>query len=259
MNMTGKLIFGGFSLNINVSLLAVVIMSAVIYSFTDNEVIENICLIIGWTLVLFAVGPSSFRLIWEDMKKGKPQDVDPDTTIPELKELRRLMGISKDIKVEVLPNLRNAQMRFSTLIIGQPVLDSLDGVSIKGVIAHELAHVKGKHILKMIPMIFPVIALLWGLYQFTPLGSSIFTCLALSIGLMGISIRFITWPFEYKADLIAKQYVGREAVVSCLEAMAAIRKIDITQGFYFHPSITNRIASLDWSQKTRFKKWYFEL
>jgi Zn-dependent protease with chaperone function len=76
---------------------------------------------------------------------------------------------------------------------------------------------------------------------------------------MGIAMRFISWPDEYRADLIAMQYVNRGAVVSFLTAMAALRKMDVTRDFYRHPSINKRIANLGWSQKTRFKKWYFEL
>jgi len=263
--MRGKIIVKGFSLKINVPLLAIVIVSAVIYSFSDKETLRNICLATGWILALLAVGPSLFGVMWENRKKGKPRDVDPNTIIPEWTKLRRSMGITKDIRVTVFPNLRNATSKYSTIEIGQPVIDSLGSVSIKGVFAHELAHIKGNHLLKQGLLLFSVLfaeaVLLLILCKFTPLGSSIFTPLFLFIGVMGIDIRFITWPFEYKADLIAKQYVGRKAVVSCLKAMAAIRKVDIAHDFYGHPSIAKRIANLSWcwSQKTRFKKWYFDL
>jgi len=46
---------------------------------------------------------------------------------------------------------------------------------------------------------------------------------------------------------------------SVLTALAASKKIDVTRDFYFHPSINKRKANLGWSQKTRFRKWYFEL
>jgi len=231
---------------------------------------RNIFLAAGGLLTLLAVGPSSCRFVWEDMRKGKPRYVDPDTVIPKWKEFCQSMGIKEDIKVKVFPNLRNAYARGTTIAIGQPVIDSLDSVSMKGVFAHELAHIKEKHGLKQWLLLFGVLSaavLLLGIpYSFGPLGSSTFSfpvLLLISVGFAGVAARFISWPFEYRADLMADLYVKQRAVASCLVTMAVLRKIDITRDFYFHPSLTKRIASLDgsqnWSRKTRFKRWYFEL
>jgi len=76
---------------------------------------------------------------------------------------------------------------------------------------------------------------------------------------MGIAIRFASWPDECEADLVAGRYVSPEAVVSFLTAMAELRKMDVTRDFYRHPSMTKRRANLDWSPRTRFRKWYLEL
>lgn len=220
-------------------------------------------------MTLVAVGPSSFRSIWEDMRKGKPRYEDPNAVIPEWKRFCQSMGIKEDIKLKVFRNLRNAYARHTTIEVGQPVLDNLDSVSIKGVFAHELAHIKGKHVFKqgcllfgvLVGALFAAVPLLGISPSFDPSGSSLFwsSVLLILVDFTGIAIRFISWPFEYKADLIADQYVKQKAVASFLEAMAALRKMDVTRDFYLHPSITKRKANLDWSQKTRFKKWYFEL
>jgi len=177
------------------------------------------------------------------------------------------MGIEKYIKVKVFANSRNAYANGTTIEIGQPVLDSLDSVSIRGVFAHELAHIKRNHTLKRWRLLFGLVfvsGVLFGgiLYGFGPLASSPFVCTGLSIilvGLMGIAMRFISWPCEYEADLMADQCVKQGAVASSLKAMATLRKTDFTRDFYGHPSVNRRIANLDCSQKTRFRKWYIEL
>lgn len=65
---------------------------------------------------------------------------------------------------------------------------------------------------------------------------------------------FISWPLEYEADVMADECVKQGAVVSSLNAIAKLRKMDVTRDFYGHPSINKRIANLDWPQRTRFKK-----
>lgn len=267
--MRCKTILNGFPLRINISLLAIAIVCAAISSLFDKETLIIACLVAGWLLTVAAVVPSSLGFVWEYMRKGKARDEDPNTVIPEWKELRQSMGIKKDIKVKVFSNLRNAYAKGTTIQIGQPVLDNLDSASIRGVFAHELAHIKMNYALKLrhllviilVGVVFVTVLSLVFTYIVDPLGSSLFTCSALLIliDFMGIAIRFISWPFEYEADLIAKQYVNREAVVSFLTAMAELRKMDVTRDFYGHPSINKRKANLDWSQKTRFRKWYFEL
>jgi len=267
--MRCKTILNGFPLRINVTLLAVAIVFAAISSLSDKETLRITCLVTGWLLTLGAVGPSSFGSVWERVRKGKPGDLDPNTVIPGWKQFCQSMSVEKDIKVKVFPNLRNAYAKGTTIEIGQPVLDSLDSVSIKAVFAHELTHIKTTYALKLRHLLVVILGgvvlatvlLLVFTYSVDPLGFPCFTCSALLIliSFTGIAIRFTLWPDEYEADLIAKQYVNREAVVSFLTAMAALRKIDVTRDFYRHPSVNKRIANLDWSQKTRFRKWYFEL
>jgi Zn-dependent protease with chaperone function len=273
--MRCKTIFKGVPLRINIALLAIAIICAAIASHSDKETLRIAFLVTGWVLTLAAVVPSLFWLAWEHVKRGKARCVeDPNIVIPGWKQFCQSMGIEKAIKMKVFPNLRNAYAKGTTIEIGQPVLDSLDGISTKAVCAHELGHIKINSALKLrrllavilvcavfvgvahatVPLIF--------IYNVRQLGFSCFTFSVLSIlmiGLMGIAIRFMSWPDEYEVDLIAKQYVNREAVASALTAIAALRKTDVTRDFYRHPSINKRIANLDWPQKTRFKKWYFEL
>jgi len=273
--MRGKTILNGLSLRKNVSLLAIAIVCATISGLPDKETLSITCIVIGWLLTLVAVGPSLFGFARENMKRGKARCVeDPNTIVAGWKQFCQSMGIKKDIKIKVFTNLRNARPNGTTIEIGQPVLDSLDSVSIKAVFAHELAHIKINDALKLrhllavilVCAIFVSVARATVPLVFThsvdQLGFSYFTLsvlLILIIGFMGIAIRFMSWPDEYKADLAAMQYVNRRAVVSFLTSMAELRKLDVTRDFYSHPSINKRKANLGWSKKTRFRKWYVEL
>jgi Zn-dependent protease with chaperone function len=261
-----RAILKGFPLKVNISLLAIAVICAIISGFSNKDSLRNICLAIGWLLTLAAVVPSLFWSRWELARRGKAKCVkDPDTVVPGWKQLCQSMGIEEDIKVKVFPNSRNAYRDGTTIEIGQPVLDNLDSVSIKAVFAHELAHVKEgrtrNKIFSLAGVPLAVLMLLFVRYGVGPLDSLIFglSFFLVLVDYMGIAARFVLWPLEYKADLIAKQYVNRDAVVSYLTIVAALRKMDVTRDFYRHPSINKRIANLDWPQKTRFKKWYFEL
>jgi hypothetical protein len=53
--------------------------------------------------------------------------------------------------------------------------------------------------------------------------------------------------------------VGEEAVISCLKTLAAMKNMDTSRDFYRHPSIDKRIASLQWTPRTRIRRWYFEI
>jgi Zn-dependent protease with chaperone function len=261
--MRCKTILKGFPLRINIALLVIAIICAAISSLSDKETLRNICFAIGCLLTLAAVVPSSFWSIWEQLRKGEGRCVeDPNTVILGWKQFCQSMGIEKDIKLKVFPNLRNAYHDGTTIEIGQPVLDNLDSVSIKAVFAHELAHskidyaYKLKHLLVII-LVGVVLVTLWWLvfvYSVGPLGIFTYSALLIiTIGFMGIVMRFISWPDEYKADLIAKQYVNREAVVSSLTTVAALRRMDVRRDFYRHPSITKRIANLDCHKKQGLK------
>ena len=252
------------------SLLAMAIVCAIIASFYDEETLGIACLVAGWVLTLVAVVPSIRGFAWERMRKGKARYENPNLVIPGWEQLRRSMGIKEDIKVKVFSNLRNAYANNNTIEIGQPVLDSLDSISIKAVFVHEFAHNKINYASKLrnllvailVGFVPPAVLLSVLTYSVVPLDFNCFTFSVptiLIVGFMGIAIRFITWPDEYQADLMAKQYVNREAVISFLTAMAELRKMDVTCDFYRHPSVNKRKANLDWSQKTRFRKWYFEL
>jgi Zn-dependent protease with chaperone function len=259
----------GLPLRANLSLLSISIALAVTSSLYDTGNLPIICLATGGLLTLVAVGPSSFSLLRERARKGKITPVeDLDAVIPGWKRFCHSMGIEKDIQVNIFANLRNAYAEGNTINIGQPVLATLDSISVRGVFAHELAHIKGNHAMKGLRLLAAVVfvsgTLLEGvLYGFGPSGSTPLACVALLIiltGLTGIAMRFISWPFEYTADLTADERVKQGAVASALKALATLRRLDVRRDSYGHPSINKRIANLGGRpQNKRFVRWYLEL
>jgi Zn-dependent protease with chaperone function len=274
--MRCKTISAGLPLRTNLCLLAGAIVCAAVSSLRSEEAVRITSVAVGWVLVLVAVGPSLFGFVRGRVRKGKGRYIDPDTIVPGWRQFCQAMGVKKAIKVKVFPGLRNAypDLTNTKIKIGQPVLDSLDSASIKAVVAHELAHIGGgfevHYTFKQKCLLFGVRfgALLGAVVLLGRLSSGFglpsaplfwFSVLLAPSSLMGISARFMLWSGEYQADLMAMQYVNREAVVSFLKALAALRKLDLTQDFYTHPGINRRIANLGWPQETRFRKWYFEL
>jgi Zn-dependent protease with chaperone function len=273
--MTCKRIVRSLPLRINVLFLVIAIVLTVVSNLSHNQVLGIMLLATGWVLTLVALVPSLLGFVREHARKGKGRYADPDIIVPGWSQLRQSMGIERDIKVKVFPNLRNAYADRITMKIkiGQPVLDTLDRVSIKAVAAHELAHIGGHrkedYSVKQKSLLFgvwvgallAVILLLIVSYGFDPVLSPFFW---FSISLMladfiGVATRFMLWPHEYQADLIAMQHVDRRAVVSYLTAIARLRKREMTRDSYTHPSVNKRVANLGWSKKTRFKRWHFEM
>jgi hypothetical protein len=274
--MRCKTVLNGFPLRVNIALLATAIVFAAVSSPVDEETLRIICIIIvGWVLVLVAVVPSLHGFALERMTKGKARLVeDPNTIVPGWREFCQSMGIEKHIKIKIFANLRNARVNGTTIEFGQPVLDNLDSVSIKAVFAHELAHIKInddrklRHLLWLVLVGAVLVRILratvpwvftYTVYQ-PGFSCFIFSVLSiLAIGLVGIAIRFRSWPDEYEADLMADQCVKQDAIVSALSALATLKNMDVTRDFYLHPSINKRKANLGWPRRTRFRQWYLAL
>jgi len=178
------------------------------------------------------------------------------------------MDIKRKVKLKIVPNLQNARASGYGIIFGKPLLDILSRDEIRAILAHELAHIKLAHVKRksvktqifILTALFAMIVVLLALlYVSTSREPTSFTISTLFIGIITISIRFISWPGEYEADAIASQHVDKSAIQSGLLVISKVREMDINWSYYSHPSISNRIANLDWPQNVRHKKWYLSL
>jgi len=143
--------------------------------------------------------------------------------------------------LKVLPNWSNACAGDSQVVLGGPVVDQFDDQAREGVIAHELAHLKADHSVRMMlamcawmplaPMIF-LLHLPW-LVQ----GLVLFSVAALVLS-------SLSWRFEYQADEIAALNVGVLPVEKALRAFAETCGADMWRDCWSHPSLARRISRL---------------
>lgn len=252
--MTGRRALKGLPLKANRLLLVAAIVCLIISGLSSDETLRNLLTAIGWSLVLVALVPFVSKLIWEELSKGKADNRDPSKITPRWSQLRHAMGIDRDVKVKVYPNLRNAGARATTIAIGQPVLSSLDSAETEAVLVHELAHIRGKHALKRVlwmivvaSVAMLVLLLLLGVLLRLGLSDcyfSGFSVVAILISSVGLAMPSICWTHEYGADVAAKQYVSKDAMVSALRKLARLRGTNLETDSYAHPSVNKRIVRL---------------
>ncbi len=168
--------------------------------------------------------------------------------IEELSNLAKMMGVrleGEDV-LKVAPQWVNAGATINgKVILGQIVADEFDREARKGVLAHELAHLKAKHSMKIFTVLFltsiPVLFLISALH----LPSLVNLLLVFSA--YGLILPTVSWHFEYEADAIAATFVGSNPVIEGLRKLAEEKHTDVRRDTYSHPSTSDRIARL---QKT---------
>ncbi len=123
--------------------------------------------------------------------------------------------------------------------LGYVFLQDLDDTALRGILGHELAHIKKKHSLKRVPFII--------LFAATPIlttiGSSkgvILALLAFTISVLAFTV--LLWFQEYEADAISARYVGNEEMAHSLDRVLAITRRPGNS--FTHPSIARRISRL---------------
>lgn len=197
-----------------------------------------------------------------------------------LKERIIRLSIGAGLKVEnvfkfnMSKNTKKANAAFTGLgktkriLLGDTLLDNYTEDEIETVIGHELGHYKKKHIIKNIAietissfLIFFLVAHLhylslnwFGFNEITQISS--LPILLLWGGLVGMIqtpvSNFISRKFEYEADRYAISSTNKkEAFVNTLEKLTEQNLGDrephplVEWFFYSHPSIKNRIASIE--------------
>lgn len=171
----------------------------------------------------------------------------------EVNEIAAEMGVCVK-KVYVAKGLRNAYVRFGTLVLGEKLLNLLGPNQRKVVIAHELAHMKEKHFwLKIVAILGLLIPTLWiwlGLRW--PIIISEFVTQAvlntmINIALLSYLIAMMVlpnWYMEIRADRIAIETApnpisGKASLISAL--LAIVKKEGFQVASEDHPSVSERI------------------
>lgn len=153
--------------------------------------------------------------------------------------------------LEMVPGLRNAKARPCLFFSGRrvhcggrvqiccTVLCGLEGLALEGVLAHELAHLKKRHLAKAL---LPVLALAPVLIHQLVSTAVACTPMLLSFTVFGLLISLVSWHNEYEADAVAADYVGKERMAYALERVEELlhRRRDTLS----HPSFKRRISRL---------------
>lgn len=196
------------------------------------------------------------RLIGEgprDSHKTSSECLRGQETMSILVELSNRMHVRlhPTKSLEIVPGLRNAKARsrpfFSgprvhfggTVQICCTILCGLESPALGGVLAHELAHLKRRHLSKALLSFLSFIPILvYGLVS----RSVTLIPILLSCAVFGFVISLVSWHNEYEADAVAAEYVGKEQMAYALEQVAQL--LHRRRDTYTHPSFKRRISRL---------------
>jgi len=165
--------------------------------------------------------------------------------IEELSNLAKTMGVrleGEDV-LKVAPQWVNAGATIdSKIILGQIVADEFDREARRGILAHELAHLKAKHTMKSIAVL--LLAFIPVFFFISILHLPGVVNLLLVFAAYGLILPKVSWGFEDEADAIAATFVGINPVIKGLRKLAEAKHADVRRDAYSHPSISNRISKL---------------
>ncbi len=165
--------------------------------------------------------------------------------VEELSNLAKMMGIrleGEDI-LKVAPQWINAGATIDgKIILGQIVADEFDRETRRGILAHELAHLKAKHSMKSVAVL--LLTFIPVLFFISLLHLPGLVNLLLLFSAYGLILPEVSWHFEDEADAIAATFVGINPVIKGLRKLAEAKHIDVNRDTYSHPSISNRISKL---------------
>lgn len=208
----------------------------------------HVCIIL--VVILF------FRLLiysWRNKKKRNTNCPREKEAINILLELTNKMNVKlHPTKLfEIVPDFKGAsslprpfltgcKVHFGgTVRVGCTILCCIDNLALKGVLAHELAHILKKHSLRALPSLLVLLPVL--VYGFISNSFPIIPfLLAIPVGILILS--FISWHHEYEADAIASGYVGKKDMVYSLQQFAGL--IYRPGDTLIHPSFKKRISRL---------------
>lgn len=140
---------------------------------------------------------------------------------------------------KVAPNFHNAYTNGNNVVIGQTLMDELTKDELLAVIAHELAHIKENHLLIRLGVLIPIFFI--ATINFYGLPEILGGIAVLSYVMLVLTP--LNWYLEVRADRLARQFVGAEAMKSALTILIGGK--DMKEASETHPPIAKRIESLD--------------
>lgn len=189
----------------------------------------------------------TFKFLWLSMKA-------PKLPIPnQLKRLAKRMSVPlEDIKIINIEE-KNAFATRKGIVFTKGLLDALDQGEIISVAAHELGHIKGKHVTyKFFAMLGMMVAILvlWLRFTYPILLNETVTQIVIqvtiNVGMLAflfVAMIPLNWVAELKADKTAAQFEGKEHLRSALLKLTKSEEQD--QPCETHPSVKQRIKHIE--------------
>lgn len=189
----------------------------------------------------------TFKIIWLSWKA-------PRLPVPDqLKQLARRMNTPlEEIKIINIEE-KNAFATGKCIVFTRGLLNALDKGEILSVAAHELAHIKGKHITyKFVATMGVISAIMVAWLRFTfPIFlnetiTQIYLQTTLDIAMLAflfLAMIPVNWLAELRADKVAVKFEGKENMQSALLKLTKQEEQD--QPSETHPSIKQRIKRIE--------------
>jgi Zn-dependent protease with chaperone function len=248
---TLRLRFQGFAFSTNRWIFLSALTSALLFAVVDNlslKIIFGLALSVtsGLVMVPLTECAVSFpKKIKELARIYGARRTYSFGLMEEFLNLAKTMGVhlkGQDI-LKVAPYWVNAGACLDgRVILGQTVAEEFDKEARKGVLAHELGHLKAHHPLKNLGVLLLVFMPVVFFISFLHLPGLVNLLLVFST--YGLILPTVSWRFEYKADAIAAGFVGSQPVIKALGKLAEANNIDVRRDTYSHPSISKRIYRL---------------
>ena len=144
-----------------------------------------------------------------------------------------------------------------TILIGEPLCEKMTNNELKGVVFHEIGHLKLGHLYKMFFLNIVSSIIFVFIYSFSEniiesqhyRDTIMEPVMVMLVGLIYGVIAFILIPYffqrrlEYQADAFAVRKVGAEQYVQTLEKLNEITENKMMKGSVTHPSLKDRIKN----------------
>jgi len=169
----------------------------------------------------------------------------------EIANLADKAGVS--IKELGIVKANNAYVLGKSLVLGKELLNKLDRNEVLAVVAHELGHIKRRHLLfrgVSLILFWVIFVLCWSRFSspifFSETVTQIILAVILNIAGFAFLLVFlipINWLVELDADKFAAKLVGKEHIKSALLKLVDVDKLE--EPSETHPSVAERVNRID--------------
>ncbi len=185
----------------------------------------------------------------------------PEDLKLRVNNLKREMGVEKaevylfEGEKSKIANAMQIGGKGKYVFVSSYLLKNMSENELLAIIAHELAHIKFRHVLKISILVYVAFLFILNLYILLPLLKlssdllSLYRLLALWIPILFIiiGVPFIRRRFERQADMEAAHYMGKDNMISALNKLSDLAFLPKKVSKFWnlsHPSIEDRVRYL---------------